>query len=182
MVRASTAWSSPSSAVEAARLLATLAPAWAGVAAGFAYEPIATVYAHSSGCRLAEPMLALPADAARPAQFVFDRGQLGGVAGQLAFVISGAAPWLARGSEAIAEATLAQAHEQLAAQLGGPLALVRTIVEKRATFRCVPGLLRPPLAVAPGVVAAGDYIDGPYPATLEGAVRSGLAAARAALA
>jgi len=27
--------------------------------------------------------------------------------------------------------------------------------------------------VAPGLVAAGDYIAGPYPATLEGAVRSG---------
>jgi len=26
-------------------------------------------------------------------------------------------------------------------------------------------------------VAAGDYIDGPYPATLEGAVRAGKAAA-----
>jgi monoamine oxidase len=28
-------------------------------------------------------------------------------------------------------------------------------------------------------VAAGDYIDGPYPATLEGAVRSGESAAAA---
>jgi predicted NAD/FAD-dependent oxidoreductase len=32
--------------------------------------------------------------------------------------------------------------------------------------------------IAPGLLACGDYIDGPYPATLEGAVRSGLAAAR----
>jgi hydroxysqualene dehydroxylase len=28
-------------------------------------------------------------------------------------------------------------------------------------------------------VAAGDYIDGPYPSTLEGAMRSGVAAALA---
>jgi predicted NAD/FAD-dependent oxidoreductase len=35
------------------------------------------------------------------------------------------------------------------------------------------------MAVTPGLVACGDYIDGPFPATLEGAVRSGIAAARA---
>ena len=29
---------------------------------------------------------------------------------------------------------------------------------------------------APGLLAAGDYVQGPYPATLEGAVRSGQAA------
>ena len=39
------------------------------------------------------------------------------------------------------------------------------------------GLRRPPARVAEGLFAAGDYVDGPYPATLEGAVRSGLAAA-----
>ena len=35
--------------------------------------------------------------------------------------------------------------------------------------------------VAPGLAVAGDYVDGPYPATLEGAVRSGTAAARSLL-
>jgi monoamine oxidase len=34
------------------------------------------------------------------------------------------------------------------------------------------------MTIAPGLHAAGDHVDGPYPATLEGAVRSGLAAAR----
>jgi hypothetical protein len=69
-------------------------------------------------------------------------------------------------------------QEQLQRQLGldgcAPLA---TVVEKRATFACTPGLRRPGMHVAPGLLAAGDAIDGPYPATLEGAVRSGLAAA-----
>jgi uncharacterized protein with NAD-binding domain and iron-sulfur cluster len=32
------------------------------------------------------------------------------------------------------------------------------------------------------LAAAGDYIDGPYPSTLESAIRSGLAAARAVVA
>ena len=52
----------------------------------------------------------------------------------------------------------------------------RLAAEKRATFRCTPGLLRPQALIAPGLVAAGDYVQGPYPATLEGAVRAGEAA------
>jgi len=39
--------------------------------------------------------------------------------------------------------------------------------------------VRPPLHVAPGLAAAGDHVDGPYPSTLEGAVRSGVAAVQA---
>jgi predicted NAD/FAD-dependent oxidoreductase len=38
------------------------------------------------------------------------------------------------------------------------------------------------MTVAPGLLACGDYIEGPFPATLEGAVRSGVAAAAFALA
>jgi uncharacterized protein with NAD-binding domain and iron-sulfur cluster len=60
---------------------------------------------------------------------------------------------------------------------------VQTITEKRATFACVPDLQRPPARTAlPGLWLAGDYVAGDYPATLEGAVRSGVAAARAILA
>jgi hypothetical protein len=59
------------------------------------------------------------------------------------------------------------------AQLGlTGLQAVQTIVEKRATFACTPGLQRPGGLIAPGLLVCGDYIDGPYPATLEGAVRS----------
>ncbi len=125
-------------------------------------------------------MLALSSDADRPAQFVFDRGRLGGEAGLLAFVISGASAWVERGAAATEQATLAQAREALARHLRGPLEVVRTVTEKRATFACTPGLVRPPMDVAPGLFACGDYLAGPYPATLEGAVRSGVAAARAA--
>ena len=54
----------------------------------------------------------------------------------------------------------------------------RVITEKRATFSCTPGLDRPgnqtPL---PGLVLAGDYTASDYPATLETAVQSGVAAA-----
>jgi predicted NAD/FAD-dependent oxidoreductase len=54
------------------------------------------------------------------------------------------------------------------------LHILQTVVEKRATFACTPGLQRPGQRIAPGLLACGDYLDGPYPATLEGAVRSGL--------
>ena len=72
----------------------------------------------------------------------------------------------------------AQVLAQGQAQLGLSLELVQTIVEKRATFACTPGLQRPAALIAPGLLACGDYVAGPYPATLEGAVRSGRQAAR----
>lgn len=53
------------------------------------------------------------------------------------------------------------------------------MVEKRATFACVPAVERPAMQVCEGVLACGDYVAGPYPATLEAAVRSGFAAVEA---
>ena len=167
-------------ATEAARLAQSIAPDWADAALRLRYEPIVTVYARCQGTQLPEPMLALHADDTSPAQFVFDRGQLGGPQGLLAFVVSGAAAWVAQGTEAVAAATLHQARTMLAKHLHGPLELVHVQVEKRATFACVPDLQRPAALVAPGLFAAGDYVAGPYPATLEGTVRSGIAAGIAA--
>jgi hydroxysqualene dehydroxylase len=169
------------SAVEAARLAGPWAPRWSDLAAALRYEPIVTVYAQCEGARLPHPMLALASDeSTRPAQFVFDMGQLGGPAGLLAFVISGAAGWIAKGAETIDAAVVAQATDQMGALLNAPFSVVRQLTEKRATFRCTPALLRPPGMLAPQLFAAGDYVDGPYPATLEGAVRSGVASAHAA--
>ena len=168
------------SAAEAARLCAGFAPGWSGTAAALRYEPIVTVYLYGAGARLMLPMMALRTDAGAPAQFAFDLGALDGPAGVFAFVISGAREWVERGLEATAQATLAQA--QAAFPPGtwpAAPALLHVAAEKRATFRCTPGLRRPPAAIAPGLWAAGDYVDGPYPATLEGAVRSGRDAARA---
>jgi squalene-associated FAD-dependent desaturase len=160
--------------VEAARLTAELAPAWSATAHGLGFEPIITVYLDSPGSALPAPMLALREGPDAPAQFVFDHGQLGGAPGRFAFVVSGAAPWVARGG--CAEAVLAQAQQAL--DWATPPVIDRTLTEKRATFACTPGLARPPARIAPGLWAAGDYIAGPYPATLEGAVRSGRAAAQ----
>jgi len=152
---------------EAARLLrqgvAAAAP-WCDAAEGLSYEAIATTYV-TGGPRLPLPMLALHNGPAAPAQFVFDRGQLGGPAGLLAFVASASA--LER--EPLESAVLEQAR-----QLGWAVQALQTVVEKRATFACTPALVRPGVHIAPGLAACGDYVAGPYPATLEGAVRSAL--------
>jgi squalene-associated FAD-dependent desaturase len=162
------------SAAEAARLAAPVAAAWAHCARALRHEPITTVILRSTGARLPQPMLALHHSATAPAQFVFDLAQLRGIEGMLAFVISGASAWVERGMADTVQATLAQARQALGAHLGGPLHEVRTFTEKRATLLCTPGLQRPPQRLAPGLWAAGDYVAGDYPSTLEGAVRSGV--------
>ena len=167
------------SSVEAARLARPVDPAWAECAGALRHAPITTVVLRGAGARLSAPLLALRESAAEPAQFVFDLGRLRGHEGVLAFVISGAAAWSARGNEATAAAVLAQARAALAVEVMAPLELVRVITDKRATFVCSPGLVRPAQPIARGLVAAGDYVAGPYPATLEGAVRSGVAAVAA---
>jgi len=162
---------------EAARLVegsGVAAGDWLAQAQELQYEALTTVYAWAPGARLELPMLALPANAAEPAQFVFDRGQLSGPPGLLAFVISASTG----DSATLTAQVLAQAKSQLWHLGLGSMEAVQTIVEKRATFACTPGLQRPRAEVAPGLYACGDYIAGPYPATLEGAVRSGLEAAR----
>jgi len=175
-------------ALEAARLARTAAesapahaqhgPAWqhwAAQAQALPQRPIATVYAQTThpAERLpaGQPWLALRAAAQQPAQFVFDRGHLGGPPGLMAFVISHCTTPRA--------ALQAQVLAQARAQLGwhGVRALA-TIIEKRATFACLAQWPRPPCAPGGGLWACGDYVDGPYPATLEGAVRSGVQAAQ----
>ena len=151
-----------------------------------AYEPITTCYLqYPAHVRLQQPFFALTDDAGLAAwgQFVFDRGQLNGAAapadaGLLAVVVSAAADAIAAGHAAMAAGVAVQLARQLAdPQLQTPL-WTKVISEKRATFSCTPGLLRPDNSGMPaGLVLAGDYVAGDYPATLEAAVRSGVAAA-----
>jgi len=161
--------------------LATLLPE---IAAGlrFEWQPIATAYLHyPATARLPFPMVGV---AGRHAQWLFDRGALCGQHGLFAAVISGTGSWQALGHERLAAAI----HAEIAGIVPDlpPPRWVRVIEEKRATFCCTPGLERPPTATdRPDVWLAGDYVAGDYPATIEGAVRSGVTAAgrvRAALA
>jgi len=167
-------------APEAARLSAAVAPQWSACARAFEYQPIVTVYLDSPGTRLAEPMIALRDGPDAPAQYLFDHGALGGRDGLYAAVISGARVWVERGLAATAVATRRQLLSAFAPDCWRtPPTVRRVLAEKRATFACTPALQRPPAQLAPGLHAAGDYIDGPYPATLEGAVRSARVAVQA---
>jgi hydroxysqualene dehydroxylase len=164
------------SATEASRLAATVAPQWSAVASAFTYEPIVTVYLLAAGAAWDPPMIALDAGRDAPAQFAFDLGALDPARhGVYAFVVSGARDWVERGLEATAQAVLAQAGAAFGSMRWQ---LLQARAERRATFACTPGLQRPAARLAAGLLAAGDYVDGPYPATLEGAVASGCAAAR----
>lgn len=178
------------SATSAARIVAQSAPtapdsiahelqAWARQTAALTHLAITTVYAQAraavpGGALLRAPMLALRASPQAPAQFVFDRDAITAATaptGLLAFVVSTSAGE----RDDLQTAIAAQARSQL----GLAVTPLRTLTDRRATFACTPGLRRPPAAIARGLQAAGDYVEGPYPATLEGAVRSGLQAARA---
>jgi hydroxysqualene dehydroxylase len=151
--------------------------------AGLSYEPITTCYLqYEAGLRLPQPFFALVDDpaCANWGQFVFDRGQLDhGNAGLLAVVVSASGEALQLGHATLVQALAAQiARDLRMAELRQPL-WSKVISEKQATFSCTPGLLRPGNDIGcAGLVLAGDYTAGDYPATLEAAVRSGVQAAR----
>jgi predicted NAD/FAD-binding protein len=159
-------------ASEAARLTRAVAPDWSAASASLEHEPIVTVYFESPGSRLPRPMVALREG---PAQFVFDRGALGDPTGLFAAVVSAARPWVERGAAATARAVLSQLLDVFGTSVWRqPPRVVRALTDKRATFSCTPWQRRPPQRIATSLVAAGDYVEGPHPATLEGAVRSGV--------
>jgi predicted NAD/FAD-dependent oxidoreductase len=153
---------------------------------GFTYEPITTCYLrYESQLRLPRAMYALVDEAENGdwGQFVFDRGQLDATqAGILSVVISASNEAIELDKQELTHLIAAQLAKALdMPTLAQPL-WSKVISEKRATFSCTPALQRPANATGlPGLLLAGDYTAGDYPATLEGAVRSGLAAARALL-
>lgn len=143
-----------------------------------AYQPIYSVYLnYPPQVRLPEPMLGFESELL---QWAFDRGTLGGQHGTIGVVIS------AEGShQDLAQDELGRlVHQELQQQLGllPEPNWYRVIAEKRATIACAPDLKRPetrtPLR---NFLLAGDYVASDYPATIESAVRSGVAAARAIL-
>jgi predicted NAD/FAD-dependent oxidoreductase len=162
-----------------------LAAALADVAR-FDYEPITTAYlGYDAPLPLPRGLLRLD-DA--PGQWIFDRSDILERAATSAtrppmralvsVVISARGRHSALDHPSLVEATDAQLRS-LAPDLP-KLVWSRVIEEKRATYACVPRLASPSCGrVVEHVYLCGDYTYPTFPATLEAAVRSGLAAAAA---
>jgi squalene-associated FAD-dependent desaturase len=119
-----------------------------------------------------------------PVQWVFDRtGPSGLRAGQyLAVSLSAADRYVDVPAARLREEFLPALAELFPAARGAGVVDFFVTRERRATLRQVPGCerLRPGAATAlPGLVLAGAWTDTGWPDTMEGAVRSGLHAARA---
>jgi len=137
----------------------------------FKYEAILTAYLrYPQPVRLPERMVGI---AGGTAHFLFSRES----DRMVVAVISAGGPHLALDREALAK----RLHGEIQT-IAGPLPepeWTQIITEKRATFACTPNLKRPAARTAlPGFLLAGDYVASDYPATLEAAVRSGVACAR----
>ena len=131
------------------------------------------------------PHLVLPS---RATQWLFMKGLDEQGAFHVHAVISAADAWMGLSEAEIAMRVLVDLRWAFPrARIADPIE-VRSVKEKRATFAAVPGVdrLRPrtrptPLGGVDNLLLAGDWCDTGWPATMEGAVRSGYAAAAALL-
>ncbi len=134
-------------------------------------QPIYTVYLqYPPHVHLPHPMIGLHQ---RFSQWLFDKGQIAGQQGLLAAVISAEGIHQELDQEELAQKVIAELREEFG--IADTPQWFKVIAEKRATFCCAPNLQRPSQQTAlPSLLLAGDYTAGDYPATLEGAVLSGL--------
>lgn len=121
----------------------------------------------------------------RPTQWIFSKpGEPCG--SHLHAVISAADGWMALSEDEITRRVLADIHACLPASKNATLISSRPVKEKLATFAPTPEVeaLRP-ATLGPrgldGIILAGDYVQTGWPATMEGAARSGYMAAAAVL-
>ena len=135
------------------------------------HQPIYTVYLqYPAHVCLPHPMLGLHQ---HYSQWLFDKGQIASQSGLLAAVISAEGIHQELSQEELAHKVIAELHEEFG--IAEQPEWFRVIAEKRATFCCAPNLQRPTQQTAlPNLLLAGDYTEGDYPATLEGAVLSGI--------
>ena len=138
---------------------------------GLEHQPIYTVYLqYPPHVCLPHPMLGLHQ---RCSQWLFDKGQIAGQSGLLAAVISAEGLHQELSQEELAQKVIAELSEEFG--ITEQPEWFKVIAEKRATFCCAPNLQRPTQQTAlSNLLLAGDYTAGDYPATLEGAVLSGI--------
>jgi squalene-associated FAD-dependent desaturase len=116
----------------------------------------------------------------RPTQWLFRKDEAGT---QVHAVISAADEWVALAEEEIGRRVLTDIHACLPRSRDSALLEVRAVKERLATFAPVPGIdaMRPPVKGDSRLLLAGDYTNTGWPATMEGATRSGYAAAAVVL-
>ena len=134
-------------------------------------QPIYTVYLqYPRQVTLPHPMIGLHQ---RFSQWLFDKGRIAGQHGLLAAVISAEGIHQELSQEELAGKVIAELRDEFG--IADAPQWFKVIAEKRATFCCAPDLQRPSQQTAlRNLLLAGDYTAGDYPATLEGAVLSGL--------
>ncbi len=152
--------------------------------AAFQYHAIATLTLFlETPFPLTEYMYLLREDRQRghDGQWLFNRSRFMQAEHSISVVISHADHLAGKDRDTIALAILAQIQDQLPAGVSMPAMLsYELILEKRATFAATPQLQRPGNETPwPGLYLAGDWTNTGYPGVLEGAVMSGLSAARA---
>jgi squalene-associated FAD-dependent desaturase len=130
--------------------------------------------------------LPLAAAVASPIQFIFDRtASSGASAGQcLSISLSAADGYIGRGSTQLVNTFAEALRELLPAAREARVVDAVVTRERAATFRAAPGVraFRPSTRTkTPGLFLAGAWCDTGWPATMEGAVRSGQQAASQAL-
>jgi len=135
------------------------------------YQPIYTVYLqYPANVRLPHPMLGMDRCIS---QWLFDRGQIAAQHGLIAVVISAEGIHQDLSHEQLARKVTEELREHL--DIAQAPLWHQVIAEKRATFSCEPNLSRPShLTPIANLLLAGDFTAGEYPATLEGAVMSGV--------
>ncbi len=121
-----------------------------------------------------------------PLQWVFNKGmdEPPSRAQHLHGVISAAHDLVDTPAEEIAAMTVAEVRKIFPAARDARLVHSRVVKEKRATFSALPGLeaIRPrAVGAIDNLLLAGDWVKTGWPATMEGAVRSGYIAAAAAM-
>jgi squalene-associated FAD-dependent desaturase len=165
---------SPASAIRLFRGIPALSPIAEQIDA-ISYQPIYTVYLQYPA-HIVLPQAMLGFDRCI-VQWLFDKGQIAAQHGLLAAVISAEGRHQEWDHDQLTKRIVQELREQLGIS-DEPL-WHRVIAEKRATFACEVNLSRPahntPL---PNILLAGDFTAGDYPATLEGAVMSGIHAAK----
>jgi hydroxysqualene dehydroxylase len=165
-------------------LIEALAPEAAAGARALASSPIINVHVVYDRTVCEVPFLG---GVDTPIQYVFDRTAVAGLrAGQyLAISLSGAEREMGLAGEAMRERYLGALAELLPRARDARVERFLVTREHAATFRAEPGVgaLRPGARTSvSGLVLAGAFTNTGWPGTLEGAVLSGHAAAREALA